>query len=103
MTAYTKSKLPKLVNARIDGESKEAILLPPEIKTVITRTQQLTEDLLEDTRQHYHQSLGITYHASAEQAVEATQRQNLLVAVVGFALATAGTLLTPVFYVPSIG
>lgn len=66
MTAYTKSKSPKLVNARIDGESKEAILLPPEIKTVITRTQQLTEDLLEDTRQHYHQSLGITYHASAE-------------------------------------
>lgn len=105
VTSLTVRRKPKppLINVLINGEPKTGILLPPQIQDVVTRAQQLTQDLFGDTRQQQQQALNTAYDVAPEQSAEHEQQHNVIVAAVGLGLATLGTLLTPIFYLPSIG
>lgn len=71
--------------------------------TFLTQVRQLFHDLFSDTRQDYQQALTTSYDVIAEQATERELKRNLMIAVVGFGFATAGVLISPLFYLPSIG
>ena len=92
-----------LIDALIDEQPKVAMLLPPEqVQTALTRTRQLAQDLLVDTRQQYQAALHNPTAVAVAQRGEQDERQNLLIGAVGLAAATAGVFLTPLFYLPSI-
>lgn len=93
---------PSLIDALIDGEPKQATLLPPQTQQALARAREVTKDLFSDTRQQQQQALNATYDTSAEQNAEQTQRQNLVVASGGLGLALLGSLVAPLFYLPSI-
>ncbi|MEM7532945.1 MAG: heavy metal translocating P-type ATPase [Chloroflexota bacterium] len=91
------------MNTLIDSVPKQGVLLSSPQNGAIERVQQLTHDLFGNTRQQYQQSLNESYDITAEQAVELTHRRNLGLAAISLGLATAGVLLSPIFYLPSIG
>ncbi|MEZ4868150.1 MAG: heavy metal translocating P-type ATPase [Caldilineaceae bacterium] len=95
-----KSTPPHLVDALIDGEPKQATLLPP-TQRVIAHVRELAQEFFGDTRQHYQQELNSTYTGDEEQRAEVIARQNLIVTVAGLGLATVGMVLSPLFYLPS--
>ncbi|MEZ4868152.1 MAG: heavy metal translocating P-type ATPase [Caldilineaceae bacterium] len=99
--ARRKPTPPHLVDALIDGEPKQATLLPPQAQQTLTRVQELAQDLFGDTRQQYQQALNTTYASDAEERAEAIGKQDLKVAAIGLALATAGALAAPMLYLPS--
>ena len=90
-----------LIHTLIDGKSKVATLPPPKPQLIV-RAQQLSQDLFGDTRQQYQQLLNTSYDTTTEQAAEQKEKRNLMVATTGLGLATAGALLSPLFYLPSI-
>ncbi len=104
VTGLATRRQPKvyLIDALIDGEPKPALLLPPATALAMTRVQQLAQDLLGDTRQQYQAALHNPTAVAVAQHGEQEDRQNLLIGAVGLAAATAGALLAPIFYLPSI-
>lgn len=95
-----KPSRPTLVDVLIDGELKQATLLPPKTQQ-LTRVQELTQDLFGDTRQEYQQALNTTYAGDAEQSAEAIGKRDLQLATVSLGLATVGALAAPILYLPS--
>jgi len=104
MTGVATRRKPKghLIDFLIDGEPKPATLLLPATRQAITNVCEVATALFGDTRQQYQQALNITYTAEPGQRAEQEQRRNLLVGAAGLGLATAGVLVTPLFYWPSI-
>lgn len=104
MTGVATRRKPKghLIDFLIDGEPKPATLLLPATRQAITNVREVATALFGDTRQQYQQALNITYTAEPGQRAEQEQRRNLLVGAAGLGLATAGVLVTPLFYWPSI-
>ncbi len=96
-----KANPPRLVDVLIDGEPKQATLLPPQMQRALTLVQAVAQDLFSDTRQQQQQALNTTYADDPEAAAEAIWRQNLAVTVSGLGLATAGIVISPIFYLPS--
>ncbi|MEZ4734799.1 MAG: hypothetical protein R3E79_47510 [Caldilineaceae bacterium] len=92
----------RLVDVLIDGEPKQATLLPPKTQQALTRAYEVAQDLFSDTRQQQQQALNATYDTSTEQDAEQTQRRNLMVAGGGLGLAILGAWVAPLFYLPSI-
>ncbi|MCB0126431.1 MAG: hypothetical protein KDE58_29445, partial [Caldilineaceae bacterium] len=92
---------PRLVDALIDGEPKQATLLPSSTRQAVSRIQTVAQDLFGDTRQQYQQTLNTAYTDDAEQRAEAIGKQDLKIAVAGLGLATAGALAAPILYLPS--
>ena len=68
----------------------------------VTLVPELVQDLFSDTRQQQQQMLDAACDASAEQEAMQALKQNFSVATSGLGLATLGTLVAPVFYLPSI-
>ncbi|MCB0123848.1 MAG: hypothetical protein KDE58_16455, partial [Caldilineaceae bacterium] len=101
VTARRKADPLRLVDVLIDGEPKRATLLPPQTQQALTRVKTVSQDLFGDTRQQQQQALNTTYAGDEEQTAETTARQNLIVTTTGLGLATAGILLSPLFYLPS--
>ncbi|MCB0061537.1 MAG: heavy metal translocating P-type ATPase [Caldilineaceae bacterium] len=93
---------PHLVDVLIDGEPKEATLLPPKQQQTFTRVKQVVQEIFSDTRRQQQQELNTTYEATEEQATEASRRQDLLVASSGLGLALLAPVVTPLLYLPSI-
>ena len=62
---------PRLVDALIDGEPKQATLLPSSTRQAVSRIQTVAQDLFGDTRQQYQQTLNTAYTDDAEQRAEA--------------------------------
>jgi len=96
-----KSSPTRLVDVLVDGEPKQATLLPPQTQQALTRVKSVSQDLFGDTRQQQQQALNTTYAGDEEQQAETTARQNLLITTTGLGLATAGMVLSPLFYLPS--
>ncbi len=91
---------PRLVNVLIDGESKQATLLSLKAQRAFTLAQAVAVDLFSNTRQQ-QQALNTTYADNPDATAEATARQNLAITVSGLGLATAGIVISPLFYLPS--
>ncbi|MCB9147697.1 MAG: heavy metal translocating P-type ATPase [Caldilineaceae bacterium] len=91
----------RLVDVLIDGEPKRAILLPPPTQQALSRVKTVSRDLFGDTRQQQQQALNATYAGDEEQNAETTARQNLIITATGLGLATAGFVVSPLFYLPS--
>ncbi len=90
-----------LIDALIDGEAKEAVLLSPMSPSPLNQVQSVVRELLGDTRQAQQHALN---PASAELAVDNTaqiQKQNLQVAAAGWGLGILGGLGAPLLYLPS--
>ncbi len=92
-----------LVEVLIDKRSVHTTLLPPQIPKSIQVTKALAQDLFGDTRQQYQQSLNAAYDVAAEQQAQHLQKRTLRAATIGLGLATAGLLVSPLFYLPSLG
>lgn len=100
--ARRKPSPPHLVDALIDDEPKKATLLPPKQQQTFTRVKQVVQEIFSDTRQQQQQELNTTYEVTAEQAVEASRRQDLMVAGSGLGLALLAPVVTPLLLLPSI-
>ncbi|MEZ4678329.1 MAG: heavy metal translocating P-type ATPase [Caldilineaceae bacterium] len=85
----------------IDGERKQATLLPPPTQQALSHIQTVAQDLFGDTRQQYQQTLNTSYVDDTEQRAEVSGKRDLKVAAVGLGLASAGTLVAPILYLPS--
>ncbi|MEZ4620017.1 MAG: heavy metal translocating P-type ATPase [Caldilineaceae bacterium] len=92
----------RLVDVLIDGEPKQATLLPPKSQQAFTRVRQVTQEIFSDTRQQQQQELNTTYEATEEETVEAIRRKDLIVASSGLGFALLAPLVTPLLYLPSI-
>lgn len=97
-----KANQPRLGDVLVDAKPKAATICPPAKQGVVANIQNLIQDLLGNTRQQYQQSLTTQYDAKTERAAELEQKRNLLITAAGFGLATAGVLVSPLFYLPSI-
>lgn len=93
---------PRLVDVLCNGQSARAFLRPTAAKERMLRIQAAVQDLFADTRRQQMQSLDTTYADDATQGVEQTRKRDLTIAVAGFGLASAGALVAPFFYLPSI-
>lgn len=92
-----------LFEALIDKSPVHTTPLPPQTPKAIQVTKTLAQDLFGDTRQQYQQSLNAAYDLAAEQQAQRLQKRNLQAATTGLGLATAGVLVSPLFYLPSLG
>lgn len=99
--AVRKSKPLRLIDLFVDGELKQATVLPPKPPQAIIRARKLAQDLFGDRRQQQQQALNRGYVDEAQQALIAQQKQNLVVATTGLGLATIAALGSPIFYLPS--
>lgn len=101
IAALRRRRRRRLVDIFIDGELKKGELLPPAVRSFVTTSRELAQDLLGDTRQQFQLSLGATDAALAQQAEEDAVKQRLAVAGGGLVLATLGTLVSPLFMLPA--
>lgn len=92
----------RLVDVLIDGEPKQATLLPPKSQQSFTRVRQVTQEIFSDTRQQQQQELNTTYAATEEQATEALRRQDMIVAGSSLGFALLAPVVTPLLFLPSI-
>jgi Cu2+-exporting ATPase len=90
-----------LIEALIDGEVKEAVLLPPALPGPLNRVQSVVSELLSDTRQTQQHALNPVAAAQPVDNTAQMQKQNLLVAATGWGLGILGGLGAPLLYVPS--
>jgi Cu2+-exporting ATPase len=90
-----------LIEALIDGEVKEAVLLPPALPGPLNRVQSVVSELLSDTRQTQQHALNPVAAAQVVDNTAQMQKQNLLVAATGWGLGILGGLGAPLLYVPS--
>lgn len=100
--AIRKSKSSRLIDVFVDGEPKQATVLPPKPQQAIMRARKLAQDLFGDRRQQQQQALNRGYVDKAQQGVITQQKQNLVIASAGLGLATIGALGAPLFYLPSV-
>lgn len=98
-----KRKRPYLIDLLADDSTRRHLLPQAETAGALAHVKQLVQDLFGDTRQQYQRSLSTTYDTSVEQAAERRNRRNINVGLVALGLATAGALVAPIFYLPSIG
>jgi Cu2+-exporting ATPase len=90
-----------LIEALIDGEAKEAVLLPPVSPRPLNQMQSVVRELLGDTRQAQQLALNPTVVEQATDNTAQTEKQNLVVAAIGWGLAPLGGLGAPMLYLPS--
>ncbi len=100
--AARKPKPRRLVEVLIDGEHKQATLLPTQTQRALTRVQEVAQDLFGETRQQQQQTLNNGYADDAERQLIAQQKQNLIIAATGLGFATIGAVVAPIFYLPSV-
>ncbi|MCB0188924.1 MAG: hypothetical protein KDE31_31855, partial [Caldilineaceae bacterium] len=92
---------PRLVNVLTNLIASIVPGVSAQTQQVLTRVKTVARDLFGDTRQQQEQELNTTYVGDEEQNAETTARQNLVITTTGLGLATAGILLSPLFYLPS--
>ncbi len=92
----------RLVEVLIDGEPKQATLLPAQTQRALARAQKPAKDLFGNTCQQQQQALNSGYVDDAEQQLIAQQKENLIIAATGLRLATIGAVVAPIFYLPSV-
>lgn len=104
VAAPRKLELPSLADAltNVDARPPLSTDLFTKSQTTIGSARQLISDLFSDTRQGYQQSLTVDHNVSTEPDPGLIHKKDLAISVVGLGLATAGALLAPIFYLPSV-
>ncbi|MEM7531803.1 MAG: heavy metal translocating P-type ATPase [Chloroflexota bacterium] len=81
---------------------KSTTKLQPKPPSMLAQTQQFVGELFGDTRTQYQKSLNANHDNSAQLAIERKTKRQFLASLIALGLATAGVLVSPVFYIPTL-
>lgn len=103
MRNYTKSRKAKHIRPRLSDALSNIDNKPPPKPSIWTQIQTAVAHFGNDKRRQQQQALGASNEVVAQQiAIEQQQKQDLMIAGTGFAMATVGVWLSPLLYLPSV-